>query len=97
MDLKRGGEILKLLQDSKRIPSLLCSAGMNAVLAQLPESAVAEVCARRMHPYKINVCSKLYFFKIYFKFTSSYVSGTVFILFFMKVYFANIGYSSPIF
>jgi len=45
VDLKRGGEIRKLLQDSKRIPSLLCSAGMNAVLAQLPESAVAEVCA----------------------------------------------------
>merc|ERR1719460_3237208 len=36
---------MKLLQDSKRITSLLSTAGMNAVLAQLPDSAVADVSA----------------------------------------------------
>merc|ERR1719473_412777 len=45
VDLNRAGEIRKLLHGSKGIPSLLSSAGMNAVLAQLPASAVADVCA----------------------------------------------------
>jgi pentatricopeptide repeat protein len=45
VDLNRAGEIRKILEDSKWITSLLSSAGMNAVLAQLPESAVAEVVA----------------------------------------------------
>jgi len=45
VELNRAGEIRKLLEDSKRIPSLLSSAGMNAVLAQVPESAVAAVAA----------------------------------------------------
>jgi hypothetical protein len=45
VELNRAGEVRKLLQDSKRITSLLSSAGMKAVLAQLPASAVADVCA----------------------------------------------------
>merc|ERR1719281_512605 len=36
---------MKLLKDSTWIPSFLTSEGMNAVLAQLPETAVADVCA----------------------------------------------------
>merc|ERR1719359_265642 len=36
---------MKLLKESIRIPSFLTSAGMNAVLAQLPEKAVADVSA----------------------------------------------------
>merc|ERR1719428_2759063 len=43
VELNRPGEVRKLLQDSKWIPLLLSSAGMNAVLAQLPASAVADV------------------------------------------------------
>jgi len=43
VELKRAGEVRKLLQDSKWIPSLLTSAGMSAVLSQLPASAVADV------------------------------------------------------
>jgi hypothetical protein len=43
VELNRAGEVRKLLQDSKWIPSLLSSAGMSAVLAQLPASAVASV------------------------------------------------------
>merc|ERR1719375_2089814 len=45
VDLNRVGEIRKLLEDSKGTPSLLSSVGMNAVLTQLPESAVAVVSA----------------------------------------------------
>merc|ERR1719146_603807 len=36
---------MKLLKDSTCIPSFLTSAAMNEVLAQLPEKAVADVCA----------------------------------------------------
>jgi pentatricopeptide repeat protein len=45
VELSRANEVMKLLKDSTWIPSFLTTAGMNAVLAQLPESAVADVCA----------------------------------------------------
>merc|ERR1719236_46391 len=45
VELNRANEVMKLLKDSTWIPSFLTSAGMNAVLAQLPEKAVADVCA----------------------------------------------------
>merc|ERR1719443_1652937 len=45
VELNRADEVMKLLKDSTWIPSFLTSAGMNAVLAHLPETAVADVCA----------------------------------------------------
>jgi pentatricopeptide repeat protein len=45
VELNRANEVMKLLKDSTWIPSFLTSAGMNAVLAQLPEAAVADVIA----------------------------------------------------
>jgi hypothetical protein len=45
VELNRANEVMKLLKDSTWIPSFLTSAAMNAVLAQLPEKAVADVCA----------------------------------------------------
>merc|ERR1719478_949747 len=45
VELNRANEVMKLLKDSSWIPSLLTSAGMNAVLAQLPETLVADVSA----------------------------------------------------
>jgi pentatricopeptide repeat protein len=45
VELNRADEVMKLLKNSISIPSFLTTAGMNAVLAQLPEKAVAEVCA----------------------------------------------------
>jgi pentatricopeptide repeat protein len=45
VELNRANEVMKLLKDSTWIPSLLTSAGMNAVLAQLPETLVADVSA----------------------------------------------------
>jgi hypothetical protein len=45
VELNRANEVMKLLKDSTWIPSVLTSVGMNAVLAQLPEAAVADVIA----------------------------------------------------
>lgn len=45
VELNRANEVMKLLKESTWIPSFLTTAGMNGVLAHLPEAVVAEVCA----------------------------------------------------
>jgi pentatricopeptide repeat protein len=45
VELNRANEVMKLLKDSTFITSFLTTASMNEVLAQLPEKAVADVCA----------------------------------------------------